>query len=569
MRRLIIVLIIAAAIGQLIVSQPLCPVPVTRGAGATWTRTPLDAGRVHAVLVHPLDGATVFAGTDKGLFRSTDHGTAWNPYGTGMKTSSSATVRVLSLAAADDGARFYAGTSAGVFQSSDGGATWTQGSGMLAGTGILRYYYAVSTLAVDPSDADTVYAGDSGMMTDGRVLKSTDGGATWSPSGSGIVHDDVDALAVVPGRSTTIYAVADGTLYDSTDAGLTWVETTGTMPVGSSSADVLTVAVTTDAVYAGTTAGVWRSTDMGGTWSQGSGLSSTGVLRSFYAIAALAVDPAKAAVLYAGDSGLMTSGGVSLSSDGGVHWNQVGGPLSENVSALAVSPSDPRVLYAATDTGLFRLMGTTSSSFHVAASVQGGHGSVAPGSQDVPEGQSVTVSIKPDAGYRLSQLTDNGAGVTELVHDGTYALSSITTDHTVVAVFEPVPIVLPPSSSHTLVLTIGSPAMSVDGTASTLDSPPVIREGRTLLPIRAMIEALGGSVAWDAVDRKATVMLGTHTVEIWIGSRQARVDGAYVTLDVAAMIVNSRTLLPLRFVAENLGCTVTWDPVGRTVTITL
>jgi hypothetical protein len=45
------------------------------------------------------------------------------------------------------------------------------------------------------------------------------------------------------------------------------------------------------------------------------------------------------------------------------------------------------------------------------------------------------------------------------------------------------------------------------------------------------------------------------------------VDGVNVALDVAAIIVNSRTLLPLRFVAENLGCVVTWDPVGRTVTI--
>jgi hypothetical protein len=111
--------------------------------------------------------------------------------------------------------------------------------------------------------------------------------------------------------------------------------------------------------------------------------------------------------------------------------------------------------------------------------------------------------------------------------------------------------------------------MSVDGRRATLDSPPIIREGRTLLPIRAVIEALEGSVGWDAVARKASVTLGMHTVEVWIGSSQARVDGMYVALDVAAMIVNSRTLLPLRFVAENLGCTVTWDPVGRTVTIEL
>jgi hypothetical protein len=148
-----------------------------------------------------------------------------------------------------------------------------------------------------------------------------------------------------------------------------------------------------------------------------------------------------------------------------------------------------------------------------------------------------------------------------------YALTGVTADHTVAAVFEPIPIVLPPPPSHTLVLTIGSSVMSVDGSRATLDSPPIIREGRTLLPIRAVIEALGGSVGWDAIQRKATVTLGTHTVEVWIGSRQARVDGVNIALDVAAIIVNSRTLLPLRFVAENLGCVVTWDPVGRTVTI--
>jgi photosystem II stability/assembly factor-like uncharacterized protein len=557
MRRVIVVLIIAAAIGRLIISEPLRSIPMTRATGATWAKTTLNAGRVYALLVHPLDSAIVFAGTDKGLFRSTDYGTAWDSYGTGIKTTSSTAVKVLSLAAADNGSRFYAGTSAGVFQSSDGGATWTQGSGMLSGNGMLRYYYAIDTLAVDPSDPDTVYAGDSGMMTEGRVLKSTDGGATWTSSGSGIVHDDVDAVAVASGKTSMIYAVADGSLYGSVDEGLTWVKAAGTMLVGSSAADVLTVVVRADTVYAGTTAGVWKSTDRGATWLQGSGLGSTGALRYFYAVKALAVDPVKVSVLYAGDSGLMTSGGVSLSPDGGVHWSQVGGPLSENVSALAVSPSDPRVLYAATDTGLSRLMGVTSGDFHVAASVQGGHGSITPGSEDIPEGRSVTVSITPDAGYRLSQLTDNGTSVTDLVRDSKYILSGITMDHVITAVFEPIPVPLPPVSSHTLVLTIGSPAMSVDGTTLMLDSPPIIREGRTLLPIRAVIEALEGSVVWDAVARKATVMLGTHTVEIWIGARQARVDGAYVALDVAAMIVNSRTLLPLRFVAENLGCIVT------------
>jgi hypothetical protein len=407
------------------------------------------------------------------------------------------------------------------------------------------------------------------MMTEGRVLKSTDGGATWRSSGSGISGDDVDGLAVDPNRPSTVYAAVEDSLCVSANAGTSWTKTAGKMQVSSSDAHVLTVAVTADVVYTGTTAGVWKSRDGGATWSQGTGLSSSGILRYFFGIAALAVDPVKSSVLYAGDSGLMTSGGVYTSTDSGDSWTQAGGVLAVDISALAVDPSNPRTVYAATAVGLYRLENVPIVRFQITASAPQGRGTVLPTLKEAAEGESVTLNLLPDAGYHLTLLTDNGMTVTSLVRDNTYVLSGITADHAIVAVFEPIPIVLPPLPSHTLVLTIGSSAMSVDGRRATLDSPPIIREGRTLLPIRAVIEALEGSVGWDAVARKATVTLGTHTIEIWIGSRQARVDGLNVSLDVAAMIVNSRTLLPLRFVAENLGCTVTWDPVGRTVTIEL
>ena len=569
MRRLVVVLIVVAAIGLVTFPGLLLSPKATSGATPVWQKTSLDAGKVHAILIHPTSPGTVFAGTDRGLFRSTDRGLTWGQYGTGIKTSSSTTLKILALAAARDGSRLYAGTSAGVFQSADDGAVWSQGTGMLVDRGVLNYYYAITALAVDPANPRTVYAGDSGMMTEGRVLKSTDGGATWTSSGSGISDDDVDGLAVDPDGSSTVYAAVEDSLYVSMDAGAGWTKTTGKMEVNSSEADILTVAVTADVIYAGTTAGVWKSRDGGATWSQGTGLSSSGILRYFFGIAALVVDPVNPSVLYAGDSGMMTSGGVYTSANGADSWTQVGGPLTENVSALAVDSSVPATVYAATDTGLYSLVNVPIVRFQVSASVPQGRGTVLPTAKDVAEGEGVTLTMSPDAGYQLTLLTDNGVNVTGLVRNNTYQLAGITADHTVVAVFEPIPIVLPPPPSHTLVLTIGSSVMSVDGKRATLDSPPIIREGRTLLPIRAVIEALGGSVAWDAVQRKATVTLGTHTVEVWIGSRQARVDGVNVALDVAAIIVNSRTLLPLRFVAENLGCTVTWDPVGRTVTIEL
>ncbi|MCX6085050.1 MAG: stalk domain-containing protein, partial [Caldiserica bacterium] len=491
MKHRLVVLIVVVAIALLTAPGLLLPPAATSGATPTWQKTALDAGKVHAVLVHPIDPAIIFAGTDRGLFRSTDHGETWGPYGTGIKTGSSTTLRILALAAAADGSRMYAGTSGGAFQSGDRGATWSQGSGMFSGS-VLLTYYAIDALAVDPLHPETVYAGDSGMMTEGRVLKSADGGAIWTSAASGISGHDIAALAIDPGKPSTVYAVVKDSLYVSGDAGSSWTKTIGRMEVNSSEVDVLTVVVTSDAVYAGTTAGVWKSSNGGVSWSQGTGLNSTGILRYFFGIAALSVDPVKPSVLYAGDSGLFTSGGVSMSTDSGGVWTQVGGALTADVSCLAVDSLELHTVYAGTDTGLFRLVSVPIVRFRITASAPQGRGTVLPALKEVAEGESVTLNLLPDAGYRLTLLTDNGASVTSLVRNNTYELSGVTTGHVVAAIFEPIPIVLPPPPSHTLVLTIGSLVMSVDGGSATLDSPPIIREGRTLLPIRAVIEALGG-----------------------------------------------------------------------------
>jgi len=124
-----------------------------------------------------------------------------------------------------------------------------------------------------------------------------------------------------------------------------------------------------------------------------------------------------------------------------------------------------------------------------------------------------------------------------------------------------------------MILQIGKSAFTVDGISNTLDAPPVIKNGRTLLPIRAVIEALGGTVGWDANEKKVTVTLGSTTIELWIGKYMAKVNGVDTPIDatnskVVPEIINSRTMLPLRFVTENLGCDVQWDGTTRTITIT-
>jgi hypothetical protein len=124
-----------------------------------------------------------------------------------------------------------------------------------------------------------------------------------------------------------------------------------------------------------------------------------------------------------------------------------------------------------------------------------------------------------------------------------------------------------------LVLHVGSSPFAMNGVSKTLDSPPVIKNGRTLVPIRAIIEALGGTVAWDPIAHKVTVTLGTKTVVLWIGKSAATVNGVSTPIDstnakVVPEIINSRTMLPLRFVTENLSATVGWDAAAQTITIT-
>lgn len=92
----------------------------------------------------------------------------------------------------------------------------------------------------------------------------------------------------------------------------------------------------------------------------------------------------------------------------------------------------------------------------------------------------------------------------------------------------------------------------VNGKPTVFDVQPVIIDGRTLVPIRAVAEQLGAKVTWDEATKTATIMLGPNQVEVTRDSTTAKVNGQAVTLQVAATIIGGRTMLPLRFVSESL-----------------
>ncbi|MBQ8837673.1 MAG: copper amine oxidase N-terminal domain-containing protein [Clostridia bacterium] len=125
-----------------------------------------------------------------------------------------------------------------------------------------------------------------------------------------------------------------------------------------------------------------------------------------------------------------------------------------------------------------------------------------------------------------------------------------------------------PAEPTVVKLTIGNTVGYVNGAAKTLDAAPIIRESRTMLPVRFVAEAFGAEVKWDGATSTASVITADTTIEITIGATTAKVNGQTVTLDAPAFIENSRTYLPVRFVAENLGATVAWDGATSTATLT-
>lgn len=122
-----------------------------------------------------------------------------------------------------------------------------------------------------------------------------------------------------------------------------------------------------------------------------------------------------------------------------------------------------------------------------------------------------------------------------------------------------------------IVLQIGNPKMYVNGSARNIDengTVPVIRNSRTLLPVRAVFEAMGGTVGWDNASRVVSLTKGGKTLYLGIDNALSwDSQGKYYTLDSAPVIINNRTMLPIRFVVEYFGGTVGWDGATQKVTV--
>jgi photosystem II stability/assembly factor-like uncharacterized protein len=323
----------------------------TDGARSWQALPPINAG-ISDVDVDPTRADSVYVATHEGLLRSTNGGSSWTKVGSLQSPSRLAIApSAPQVLYAEDGGR--------VLRSADGGATWAQQSTWTEG---------FDAFAVDPRDPNTVY-----VSTADSVYRSSDAGVHWTRIRSGGPGVEIFVLAIDARDSRRLFVGGLRTgVYGSSDAGANWSRVAA-LPRER----VRDLEVANGVVYAGLDhRGLFRSS--GGRWVA----SSRGLIGSD--VRALVVDPASPAIVYAGATnagvarttnggrtwaarGLAgrivdalavfprthavlagVAGGVFRSTDGGRRWHKARGIAEGDVRALAIAPSEPRIVYAGT-----------------------------------------------------------------------------------------------------------------------------------------------------------------------------------------------------------------------------
>jgi photosystem II stability/assembly factor-like uncharacterized protein len=299
--------------------------------GATWqvSNKGLQNRPVTRMWADPSSVSTLYALTFNGIYKTTDGGTNWVLLNTGLNTPGSSNATALAITPTNPSVLYGGsnGSSSVLVKSTDGGATWSP-----SGTGLTL---SISGLAVDPSNPSVIYAG-----TSFQVYKSTNGGANWAPASTGINFGSVFNFVFDPTNSSVVYAAAGGGggVFKTTNGGGSWTRSnTGMSANGIRALVIDPTSPTTLYVAAGD--GVYKSTDGAANWSAvNSGLTNLNVM-------SLGFDPNAPSTLYAGT----TKGGVFKTANGGASWTQVhSGMGGATVLSLAVSASSQ--VYVGIDT---------------------------------------------------------------------------------------------------------------------------------------------------------------------------------------------------------------------------
>ena len=196
------------------------------------------------------------------------------------------------------------------------------------------------------------------------------------------------------------------------------------------------------------------------------------------------------------------------------------------------------------------------------------NGKVTPDKTSAAKGSVVTITAMANDGYALDTIkaTDKAGKEIKLTDkgDGKYTFTMPASKVEVKAAFKQTaskPGKPAEEMKTVVVMQVGSKTMFVNGKAYEKDAAPVIMNDRTLVPIRFVTESLGGTVAWNAETKEVTLVIDGKEIKMTIGKTIEK-------YGVAPVIIDSRTFVPVRFVADELGATTAWNAETKTVTIT-
>ncbi len=314
---------------------------VSGDSGATWTATGLTwlSNGLAA------SGSTWYAGTaGVGVYRSTDHGATWRSINAGLLwITQFGTSAMMDIPDGKGGRIIFAGTTKGIIRSTDGGVYWTDWWDAGLSMELINALTNITTGAIAPQ----VYAGSNG-----GVFRSTDAGLTWTEADQGLTNESVFALAATPegNPGPSVLASTYGSMFLSTDGGENWARTGYPgFCAGQAFAAGKTLIAGWDSL------GICRSTDLGATWAPISELFS-GSDKAFGKCYLEVPEGSGDTSVYAGVSMLGNGSGVYRSTDFGLHWVQLTGYPNPIATAIAASPTamfaaDGFKVYVSTDQG--------------------------------------------------------------------------------------------------------------------------------------------------------------------------------------------------------------------------
>lgn len=587
---------------------------VSTDGGDHWSLLGLDCCSIVDLVVDPTNTQILYAaaaglGDNYGVFKSVDKGQHWTLINNGFRDCPGGTCRVDCLAINPSNPNeLYAGFW-GVFRYTNGGETWEKRG--------LHFTY-VHPIIIDPKDPATVYAGTDRAH---GVYKFPSSGTDWVEMSNGFDKDalNIYALAIDPNNTQILYASNNKGLYKTTNGAQSWTK----LPLEGTEynlASIRSIAVDpkTSAVYIASTYGlaVEKSIDGGYTWVQ----LSNGLPR--LDVNYVTVNPHDSRVLFASVSGeetykMIQSAGapnypaknlraypgnnkVALEWDAPSDTSNVSGYYVYRRSSVT-NYSEPASDFPVKETKYVDENVENGKTYYYSVRAVHKDGTVSPPSNEVsavPKAPTPPVVNIPDnakatsSQYTFTGKVDPGSTVTvngkQVSVDASGNFTAVVTltsgtntitiqvtnkagDTVTIKKTVTYGSTTTPTNKMTIVLKIGDPYMTVNGAKKEIDpgrgTAPVIVKGRTLLPIRALIETMGGSVDWDANARKVTIKLKNTTIVLTIDKKQATVNGKVKEMDVAPQIINGRTMVPLRFVTEQLGCQVDWNADTKTVTI--